>query len=47
MSDVVISVQNLSKRYHIGAREEGYKTFGKLLLMASRPHFEISDGFET
>lgn len=31
-NDVVISVENLSKRYRIGAKEEGYKTFREALI---------------
>ncbi len=30
--DVVISVENLSKRYRIGAKEEGYKTFREAII---------------
>ena len=35
MSEPIIKVQNLSKRYRIGAREQGYKTFREA----------ITDGF--
>ena len=31
-NDVVISVENLSKRYRIGAKEEGYKTFREAII---------------
>ena len=27
MSDAVITAENISKRYHIGARQRGYRTF--------------------
>lgn len=32
MTDTVISVENLSKRYRIGAKEEGYKTFREAII---------------
>ena len=32
MSDTVIKVENLSKRYRIGAREQGYKTFREAII---------------
>ena len=30
--DVIIRVENLSKRYRIGAKEEGYKTFREAII---------------
>ena len=36
-NDVVISVQNLSKRYRIGAKEEGYKTFREAIIDGQGP----------
>ena len=35
MNDVVIRVENLSKLYKIGARQQGYQTLGKQLLIAA------------
>jgi len=32
MSDTIIQVSNLSKRYRIGAREQGYKTFREAII---------------
>ncbi len=32
MSDTIIKVENLSKRYRIGAREQGYKTFREAII---------------
>ena len=32
MSDTIIKVENLSKRYRIGAKEEGYKTFREAII---------------
>jgi len=34
MSDTIIKVENLSKRYRIGAKEEGYKTFREAIIDA-------------
>ena len=32
MSETIIRVNNLSKRYRIGAREQGYKTLREALI---------------
>jgi len=32
MTDIIIKVENLSKRYRIGTRERGYKTFREAII---------------
>ena len=45
MIDIVIKVENLSKRYRIGARE-GYKTFLETLVDAAKASFQgLSSAF--
>jgi lipopolysaccharide transport system ATP-binding protein len=39
MSDIVIKVENLSKRYRIGARETGYSTFRETIMDAAKAPF--------
>jgi len=40
MSQTVIKVENLSKLYHIGARQAGYRTFRETLVDAAKAPFE-------
>jgi len=40
MSDIVIKVENLSKRYRIGSGETGYRTFRETLVDAAKAPFQ-------
>lgn len=48
MSDTVIKVEGLSKKYRIGSKEEGYKTFRETLVDAAKAPFKrIKSAFES
>ncbi len=40
MNDTVIKVENLSKQYHIGSAQSGYKTFRATLVDAAKAPFQ-------
>lgn len=42
MSDTVIRVQNLSKQYRIGARQQGYKTFREAIVDMAKAPFRLA-----
>jgi len=48
MNDIAINVQNLSKRYRIGAREASYRTFRETLVDAAKAPFQrLAKAFKT
>jgi len=41
MPDTVIKVENLSKQYRIGARQQGYKTFREAIVDTAKAPFRL------